>query len=326
MAKIKSNVPPPAPRPLASTPAVAQTPPTATTSAPATTASSGEFPTDPHQMDIICPFWNAMVAQGYVKMSPNGEIDLKAVPAAAREAINISHTMSLALVPLAELKANKPSDVFHNIMNTTFNVLELRAGGASHAADLGILRKGRFDADAFAKLVSHARDGRMTKDSLAEAVASDMKRDAGMGADAVKNGRRFAEAEAALLLTVFGQTDPSSGERFVTVDALRALFEDKQLPGPGNEKSGLIDMIKMQSSLHTKVDALLAADSLVSTATATGLAKGGADLTEGKKAEAADLKKGASTSAGKAANCPFMNGALPAPSQPDQTVNLHTTG
>jgi hypothetical protein len=259
-------------------------------------------------------------------MSPSGEIDLRAVPAAAREAVNLSGPMSVALAPLAALKGNKKSDAFHNIMNMTFNVLDLREGQASHAADLGILRKGKFDEAAFDKMVSHAVNGRMNADSLAAAVHADMKRDAGMGADAVNNGRTFAQAEAALLLTVFGQNDPKTGERFTTVDTLRALFQDAKLPGPMNEKSGLIDLVKVTSSLKSKVDALLAADSLGSTSTPSGLAMAGADLTDGKKAEAADLKKGASTGAGKAANCPFMNGALPAPSDKGKTVEAHTMG
>ena len=274
-------------------------------------AVKNEFPTDPHKMDIVCPVLGSLVAAGKLKMSPEGEISLKDLRAAVKSELGLTTPVALALTAAGFL-ANTPKNLVRNLIGGEMNLLDLRAGPFKHAADSAILTAGKFDEQKFQALVSHAKNGVMSETSFGEAIAANMIRDGVEPKKAVDQGRGISELEFGVILNVFGRKDPATGERGIPVEALRGLFQDKKLPA--YSKSGAIDLLAMRASLVTKVDAALAATALGSTATATGLAMGGARLSEG----GVESSKGAAAiGAGKAAACPYLNGAVQMPQQPN---------
>jgi hypothetical protein len=280
---------------------------------------TGPMPTDMHKMDIVCPVLGSLVASGQVKMRPDGTMKLEDLVNAP--ALKLTQPLKTSLTGIGFL-ANKPGDIAHNMLFKEMNVLELRAGMEKHPADTSILTAGRFDQAKFDKLVSNADGDMMTTDSFAKAIAQNIQRDATPGnvVRAVALGGTASEVEFAGLLGVFGKTDPKTGKFGVTVEEVRALFQDKKLPATGNPT--LIDIGALQASLKLKVDAQLAGVAVRSLATATGLSQLGAKLSEGDRTSTAGAQ--ASVSAGKAAACPHMNGAAKAPTQVNDTVNAHT--
>jgi hypothetical protein len=282
-------------------------------------AATGPMPTDPRQMDIVCPVLASLVNEGKVKMRPDGTMKLDDLVNAP--ALKLTGPMKTTLTGIGFL-ANKPGDIAHNTFFKEMNVLDLRAGLEKHPSDTAILTAGRFDQAKFDKLIANADGDMMTPDSFAKAIAQNVVRDATPGnvLAATVFGASASEVEFAALLTVFGKKDPATGKFGLTVEEVRGLFQDKKLPATGNPS--LIDTGAMQASLKLKVDAQLAGVAIRSLATATGLSQAGMRLTEGDRASTAGAQ--ASVSAGKAAACPHMNGSVKAPPQINDTVNAHT--
>ena len=332
MSRIDNKNPPRPVAPSTSQPAKqASTPTPATAAAPQAWAATGsqtakaaptQLPTDPKQMDIVCPVLGALVKEGKVKMNPDGTMKLADLREGAAASIGTTKPVNAALTSFGFV-ANKPGDVAHNMIHQEMNVLDLRAGFVKHPGDSAILTGGRFDQAKFDAMASHADHGLMTADSFAAAIAANVQRDLKPGqvaADLVK-GKTFSETEFAGLLGVFGKTDPKTGKFGVPVEEMRALYQDKKLP-PNGERPTMVDLMALNASLLVKVDANLAAAAFGSSATASGISAGGARLTEGGSAATAAGQ--ASTSAGKAAACPHMNGGIKLPVHPNNAVNAHT--
>jgi hypothetical protein len=278
--------------------------------------------------EIICPVLRALVNEGRVKMAPDGAVSVDELNKAVKD-LGGSKALGAATWGIGTI-GNKPTDILHNIVNREMNVVNLPQGIVPHPADTQILRNGRFDEQKFNALVKHAdKNGRMTADSFARAIADNYHRDRDAGAgfiDSAVRGLNFAELEFAGLLAVFGSKDPSTGKMGISVADLRTLYEQGTIPpGMQNQKSGVIEAVALQASLKLKVDANLARDALGSIFTATGLSSAGARLSGGKTAEA---EKSAaqlmSMGAGKAANCPHMNNKVKMPDGPAGVVNAHT--
>lgn len=284
-------------------------------------AAASQLPTDPKQMDIVCPVLGALVAEGRVKMSPDGTMKLKDLRENGGDVMKLTRPLEASLTAIGFI-ANKPGDIAGNMLHREMNVLDLRAGFIKHPGDSAILTGGRFDAEKFAALASHADGGLMTTDSFAKAIAANVQRDAkpGQVLETVVKGMNFSEVEFAGLLSVFGKTDPKTGKFGIPVDELRAMYQDKKLPATGDPS--LIDTVALQASLKVKVDAKLAGSAFNSLSTASGVSKAGARLAEGDRTMTAGGQ--ASQSAGKAAACPHLNGAAKMPPQVNDVVNAHT--
>jgi hypothetical protein len=108
---------------------------------------------------------------------------------------------------------------------------------------------------------------------------------------------------------------------YLTIEDLRGMFQDKRLPKHIQPTSNK-DVDKMSKSLETKSDAMLASGAFKSMATASGLANAGARLAEGGT-EAPSAQ--AAVSAGKAANCPHLNGAAKMPTNTQAIITQHST-
>ncbi len=316
-----AGAPPTAKAPAAAAPAPAAKAWSATGSTAAKTAPA-QLPTDPRQMEIVCPVLGALVKEGKVKMNADGTMKLSDLREGGAASLGLTRPLQASLTAIGFI-ANKPGDVAHNMLHQEMNVLDLRAGFIKHPGDSAILTAGRFDPAKFDAMASHADHGIMTTESFAAAIAANVRRDArpGQVAQTLVKGKTFAETEFAGLLGVFGKTDPQTGKFGIPVEQMRALYQDKKLPpnGPGPT---LIDTVALNASLAVKVDANLAAAAFGSSATPSGISSGGARLTEGGRAATAAGQ--ASTSAGKAAACPHLNGSLKKATQPNDTVNAHT--
>jgi hypothetical protein len=246
--------------------------------------------------DIVCPVLGAMVAQGRVKLDENGRLSLKDLGSMLHD--NMGASLGLAgLFMAVGPMGNRREDILKNLLSLSFNPLTLRDGQAKHAADSAILTAGKFDEQKFQALVSHAHDGRMDIKSFQEAIAADTQRDA---ADPDKTrGAGVSVFEFTVLLNVLGKTDPQSGERYVDVDAIRNLYEKKQLPTDAEMQSrprtGLGDLVS------TAVDIARG----LPFGGAVGLALAGVNLIKGKEMPASAL---AVLGAGKA-RCPHLQGA-----------------
>ncbi len=333
MAKIDSNVPrtipttssQPAAKPAAApATAPAAPPPGGWALKPASTrqaAATTALPTDPKKMDIVCPVLGAMVAEGKVKMAPDGTMKLKDLRAGAAESLKVTKPLEASLTAIGFI-ANKPGQIAHNMFHREMNVLDLRAGFIKHPGDSAILTGGKFDADKFAALASHAEGGLMTADSFGKAIAANTLRDLQPGQilETAVKGKNFSEIEFAGLLGVFGKTDPQTGKFGIPVEELRAMYQDKKLPTVG--EPSLVDIVALQASLKLKADAKLAGTAFNALATATGVSRAGARLTEGDRASTAAGQ--AAMSAGKSAACPHLNNAAKMPPQVNDAVNAHT--
>ena len=286
------------------------------------TAAPAQLPTDPKQMAIVCPVLGALVKEGKVKMEADGTMKLKDLRTDGGASMNLTRPLQASLTAIGFI-ANKPGDVAHNMIHQEMNVLDLRTGMIKHPGDTAILTNGKFDEAKFNALASHAEGAVMTPDSFAKAIAANVQRDAKPGQilDTVVRGMNFSEVEFAGLISVFGKTDPQTGKFGIPVKELRELYENQKLPTLGDPS--MIDTIALQASLKVKVDANLAGSAFGSTSTATGVSKAGARLAEGDRSSTAGGQ--ASSSAGKAAACPHMNGVGKAPPpQVNDIVNAHT--
>ncbi len=281
-------------------------------SAPAQATAAIGVPANPKDMDIICPVLGAMVAEGKVKMSPDGTIKISDLRKGFDNQVGMTTPAAVAAAALGFF-ANKPSDILHNTLHREFNVLDLRAGFGRHQGDSDVLAKGKFDGEKFKALVSHAKNGVMTEDSFAAALAANTSRDDnGTDAAALKKGKTLASGEYGALLAVFGKKDPATGQLGIAVEDLRAMFQDKKLP-PVPE-GNLRDIASLTASVGKAADVQLATGAFRSTSTVTGLAQAGVNLSNGVGAKASAQ---ASVGAGKAASCPHMNGVgkMPTPNE-----------
>lgn len=276
--------------------------------------------------EIMCPVLRALVNEGRVQLKADGSIDLNELKSAVKD-LGASSALSNATWAIGSI-GNKPGDILGNIIGHEMNVVNLPEGIVPHPADTQILRNGKFDEAKFNDLISHAtKDGVMTETSFANAIAANYRRDLAAGADpkdAKLRGLNFAAVEFTGLLSVFGKTDPKTKEQSISVADLRTLYEKGQIaPGMQGLTSGVIEAGKLQLSLTRKVDANLAKSAFGSVATATGLAKAGARLAEGSGPETNTAGLTA-MGAGKAANCPHLNGMAKMPPAPADVVNVHT--
>ncbi|MFO0596974.1 MAG: hypothetical protein U0228_16785 [Myxococcaceae bacterium] len=276
--------------------------------------------------EVICPVLRALVAEGRVHLQADGSVNLDELNKAVQE-LGGSTPLGVATWGIGTI-GNKPTDILHNIANHEMNVAKLPEGIVPHPADTQILRQGHFDEAKFNALVAHAQGGVMTTDSFAAAIADNYRRDVGAGAnkvDATVRGLNFAQVEFAGLLSVFGSKDPKTGKTGIKVEDLRVLYEKGQIPpGMQGQRSGVIEAMALQASLAFKSDANVARGALSSVFTPTGVAKAGARLAGASEAAEGTAAQQASMGAGKAAACPYMNGAAKMPTQPADVVNAHT--
>lgn len=278
--------------------------PTLATAAPLGT------PTDPHKMDIVCPVLNALVGSGKLKMAQDGTVKFSDLNSALKNELGI--TPDLRAAALAAATIANPTTL-HNLTNREFNVLELRSGRLKHASDSAILTGGRFDEAKFQALVSHAENGRMTEASFANAIVANTARDRHLGDKVAVDGAGVSKVEFGLALTAFGTKGPD-GKLGIAVEDLRMLYQQKQIPSHLVQSGSVPELMKLSSAIGKQVDAQFAARALNSPATASGLSRAGVRAATGAAPDASAL---AAMSAGKAANCPHLNGGLkpqPAPS------------
>lgn len=326
-----TRIPPTTSKPIAnSAPATTAAKPTSETPAPAAgwgpkeptrrlaseptptlaTAAPLGTPTDPKSMDIVCPVLNALVGSGKLKMATDGTVKFSDLNSALKHELGI--TPDLRAAALAAATVANPTTL-HNLTNREFNVLELRSGRLKHAADSAILTSGRFDEAKFQALVSHAENGRMTEASFANAIVANTERDRPLGDKAAVAGSGISKVEFGLALTAFGTKGPD-GKLGIAVDDLRMLYQQKQIPLHLVQKGSVPELMKLSSAIGKQVDAQFAARALNSPATASGLSSAGVRAANGTAPDASAL---AAMSAGKAANCPHLNGGVkpqPAPS------------
>lgn len=288
--------------------------------------------TPEHKMDIVCPVLAALVKDGRVKMDADGKIKLTQLKNVVSQRMGVSSTMSAALLGIGVV-GNKPSDMLGNLMNMQLNVKELRGGMIKHPADSAVLTGGQFDQKKFDALVSHAKDGRMTIESFANAIRANAARDADparrvpdviptslggilpSGLDAYVRGAPLSVVEFAPLVNVFGTRDPKTGERYIEVETLRKLYQDKELPPDARmqsrAKTGLVDATATMSRMAWQL----------AFGSAAGTAQAGAAKALGRGAQENDAVYGA----GKA-TCPYMHGASPKqkPAGENELVAVHS--
>lgn len=266
-------------------------------------------PVNQRDMAIVCPVLAGLVAEGKVKMAPDGTLKMSDLSRAFQDTLGFSATAGVAASRLG-LGGNEPKRILHNTIHQEFNVLELRTGLAKHQGDSAILTGGTFDEAKFNALVSHARGGVMNEDAFAEALAANTRRDMpGAKESEVSKGKALASGEYGALLTVFGTMDPKTGQLGISVDDLRGMFRDSKLPETAGKKK-LFDIGSLSVGMAKKANALLANSASMSMATPTGLASAGARL---MTSEAPRPSEQAALSAGKAAACPYLNGAVKMP-------------
>lgn len=261
-----------------------------------------------------------------MQLRPDGSVSLDELNKAIKD-LGGSAPLGVATWGIGSI-GNTPGDVLHNLTHHELNVAKLPEGIVPHPADTQILRQGRFDEAKFNALVAHAEGGVMTTDSFARAIADNYRRDVGAGAnvaDATVRGLNFAQVEFAGLLSVFGHTDPKTGKTGINVEDLRVLYEKGQIPpGMQGQRSSVVEAMALQASLAFKSDANVARGALNSVFTPTGMAKAGARLAGATEAAEGAAGQQAALGAGKAAACPYMNGAVKMPPQPADVVNAHT--
>lgn len=283
--------------------------------------SAAAAPLPDRQKEIVCPVLGSMVNEGRIKLAPDGSLKLSDLRAATKD-LQMDAGLRGGLTATG-LIANKPGDIMHNTLHGSMNVLDLRSGNIKHPGDSAILTAGKFDQAKFDALVSHAEGGVMTVDSFARAIAANVQRDMipGQKLDTLIRGKNFSNVEYGALLASFGTRDAKSGKLGISVEDMRALYQDKKLP-PANPAT-LVEATALTASLAVKVDAKLAQTAFRSLATATGLSDAGARISQGKEVSGSAAGQ-AAIGAGKAANCPHMNKAQAMPRNPNDVVNAHT--
>ncbi|MFT3842290.1 MAG: hypothetical protein QM723_35195 [Myxococcaceae bacterium] len=294
----------------------------AVATAPAAPTTLNGRPVKPGDQQIVCPVLGALVASGAVKMQPDGTVNISDLRHAFADNLGFTTTAAFGASELG-LAGNTPGDVLHNTLFQQFNVLDLRKGIAKHQGDSAVLTAGRFDEAKFQTLTSHAKNGVMTEDAFAEAIAANYKRDYTGPSDLANaaKGKALAAGEYGALLTVFGTKDPATGQMGIKVSDLRMLFQDQKIP-PHSGSKPITDIGLLTAKMAGKTDLQLASQAFRSTSTATGMANAGAKLATGATSSASAQ---ASNGAGKAANCPFLTGAMKMP-QGNDVVGAHAKG
>jgi hypothetical protein len=128
-----------------------------------------------------------------------------------------------------------------------YDPLNLAGSRGDHPGDSGMLTPRGFDAARFEAFTAHARtgpDGRryMTTADLGAAIAEDLVRDprsrVGLKDVFFANDMRNSAGEFGLLLEAFGRElpdGPDRGEKAVSVDDMRSLFERSEFPAGWRE-------------------------------------------------------------------------------------------
>ncbi|MBL8915578.1 MAG: hypothetical protein JNM17_33075 [Archangium sp.] len=277
--------------------------------------------------EVMCPVLRALANEGRVQLRADGTVSVDELNRAIKE-LGGSRPLGAATWAIGTI-GNKPTDILKNIINHEFSLTKLPEGIVPHPADTQILRNGKFDEAKFNELVKHADRGVMTTESFANAIADNYRRDVGAGAnklDATVRGLNFAQLEFAGLLSVFGSKNNATGKTGIKVEDLRVMYEKGQIPpGMQGQSSSVIEAMALQASLAIKSDANVAAGALSSVFTSKGLSDAGARLSGGGANDGVGQSgQLASMSAGKAAACPHMGGAVKKPAGPAEVVNAHT--
>jgi hypothetical protein len=294
--------------------------PTSTQAATAATVGPTGVPANPKDMAIVCPVLGSLIAEGKVPMAPDGTVKIADLRKAFAE-IGFTEDHQNRAAGVGRF-ANELNDVLKNSITQEFNVLDMREGLIKHQGDSAILTAGQFDQGKFDAFVSHAKDGVMTEDSFASAIAANYLRDFDGKKLAASRAKDTAAGEYGALLAVFGTKDPATGKLGIKVEDLRKMFQDKDLPEHMRTTSNA-DISAMKKTVESAADAYLANSAFRSTWTPTGLATAGARLADGGLEGPAGAVAQASSGAGKAAACPYMNGAVPMPTNQAEISPLH---
>jgi hypothetical protein len=256
------------------------------------------------QKDVICPVLGAMIAQGKIKLDAKGNMDLRAFDRMLVREMGFSRPLAF-MTASAGLAGNRPRDILGNLFGARMNPLELRGGMVKHPGDSMILESGRFDEAKFQALARHATDatvkdgkvvsGRLTLRDLARVVDANVARDAARSGK--REGQALGVAEFGAVVTMFGERDPRTGERFITVETLRALYEKKVLPKPAGTAED-------PTTVRDYMAVMAEMTRLMPSASPTGAAQAGARAASGGEAPAvAPALLGAAKGV-----CPHMQG------------------
>ncbi|MCB9637701.1 MAG: hypothetical protein H6728_17740 [Myxococcales bacterium] len=248
----------------------------------------GTRPAAAPQPEIVCPVIRGIVDEGHLPIDAKGNAkisDLKEV----FEDLGLSRNAAYVAAV-----GNSPGRILGNLWKGTFNVNQLRGGLLDHSGDSLILRNGHFDPERFQALVSHSSDGKtMSMEDFRAAIRDNKQID-----DASWIGSKISGVEFSLLLNVFGEKGPD-GQKRVSIDDLRGLYEDKRLPGA--KLGGPI-----QTAPETPVATMASVARSLPSESPSGLARAGVD----SAVQGSDLF-GAGGLAAKGAGqgvCAFMQG------------------
>ncbi|TNE47070.1 MAG: hypothetical protein EP343_21225 [Deltaproteobacteria bacterium] len=171
------------------------------------------------QAEIVCPVIRGMVSDGHLNVDAEGNAQISELKDIFEDLGFNRHLANVAVV------GNKPSAILGNLFGGTFNVNDLRGGLLDHSGDSMILRNGKFDPERFDVLVSHSSDGqRMTTEDFQKAIQTNKTDD-----DASWIGSQISKVEFRILLDAFGTEGPD-GVKGISIDDLRNLYENKQIP------------------------------------------------------------------------------------------------
>lgn len=169
--------------------------------------------------EIVCPVIRGMVSDGHLNVDAEGNAKISELKDIFEDLGFNRHLANVAVV------GNRPSAILGNLFGGKFNVNDLRGGLLDHSGDSMILREGKFDPERFDILVSHSSDGqRMTEADFQKAIQTNKVDD-----DASWFGTQISKVEFSILLEAFGTEGPD-GVAGVSIDDLRNLYENKQIP------------------------------------------------------------------------------------------------
>lgn len=283
--------------------------------------------------EVVCPVLGSMINSGVLTLREDGTVSLAELRAklADPQALSSTEPIGKVLSFAGQYLANPPQDILHNILGDEINVMKLREGSITHAADSGVLNNEgkKFNEENFKHLVSFAKHGRMGRSEFAEAIAANVVQDVDQGGatavDAMTRGMTFSLAEFAGLLAVFGQGNPPS----ISVADLRAMYQDKKLPPVDTQKAGFLnnngvaEAVKIQAMMTMEASVALSKRLMrAPEGTRAGLAAASAELAvNGKALNETASAATVALSAGKAANCPYLTGGAGASTaSPDLTA------
>ncbi len=168
---------------------------------------------------IICPVLRGAVAEERLPVGGDGVVkiaDLKDV----QQAFGMMRATAYVAV-----FANRFLHIAGNLLFGRFNVRKMREGLIKHSCDSGIISEGHFNEEKFDELAGFAsEEGRFTKAAFDRAV---QHRKSAEGGSAL--GAWLSRLEFSILLSTFG-TEGEDNQKFITVKALRELYEHKKLP------------------------------------------------------------------------------------------------